>query len=198
MLHCLRAGCSDTTKGNCSGTIRIQIADFLKCGIVMKVVSVVLAILIVHGMRIPVSEFHDPFPLYACFDSCTSPHIAGEVDILHDVPTDRRLCSLKPIALSPLSPEVARCPQCGGVTSHNEWRPSMESFREHEEIILLPISSVVPLPRPLPRRSTSAIRWYRSVASVGVQPRTLFPSFWTCCLKLRRLTRGLLVDSSRR
>lgn len=62
------------------GTNRIQIADFLKAGLVMNIVAVVLGSLIIYGMGNAVFEFEDPFPEYACFDSCTWIDIAGEVD----------------------------------------------------------------------------------------------------------------------
>ena len=64
---------------------------------------------------------------------------------------------------------------------YSQWMPSMESFREHEEFRLFPISFVVPFLRPLPPRSSPTIRgrWYRSAASAWVQPRNPFPSFWT-------------------
>ena len=69
----------------CFGIICIQIAGFLKSGVVMNSIAVVLGILIVCEMRISVSEFGIPFPVCACFDSCTWPHIAGEVVILSDM-----------------------------------------------------------------------------------------------------------------
>ena len=61
-----------------------------------------------------------------------------------------------------------------------QWKRSMESFTWCSYFVFLP------------RRSIRTIRgrWYKSVASAGVQPRTPFPSFRTYGLTLRRLLSG--------
>ena len=45
----------------------------------MNIVAVLLGILIIYGIGSSVFEFEGPFPMYACFDFCTS-DIAEEVD----------------------------------------------------------------------------------------------------------------------
>lgn len=62
------------------GTNRIKISDFLKVGFTMIVIAVVLGSLLIHGMGVTVSEFEEPFPDCACFDSCTWLQISGDVD----------------------------------------------------------------------------------------------------------------------
>ena len=47
------------------GTNRTQTADFLKAGLVMNIVAVVLGILIIYGMGSVVLEFEHPFADYA-------------------------------------------------------------------------------------------------------------------------------------
>ena len=141
-----------------------------------------------------ISVFVFPSVWYACFGSCASPHIAREVDILHDVGD-----SWKPISLSHLSPEVARChPVRGsprtrvlgslrtkselsshqmapaGVVAHSSsWTPAAYERDTGERARYAPLGMAVPTGQRATRRpSSSPVSFRLNRITLGVTLRT--------------------------